>query len=109
MTAIAPFVALALLVGVLGFAVARPRGWPEAVAAVPAAIVVVLVGAVTPAAAWAEVRTLFPVVAFLAAVLVLSHLCAAEGLFVAAGRSWRASRAADLSGCWSRCSRPHRW
>ena len=85
MTAIAPFVSVALLVGVLGFAVARPRGWPEAVAAVPAAIVVILVGAVTPAAAWAEVRTLFPVVAFLAAVLVLSHLCAAEGLFVAAG------------------------
>ena len=85
MTSIAPFVAVALLVGVLGFAVARPRGWPEAVAAVPAAVGVVLVGAVTPTAAWSEVRTLFPVVAFLAAVLVLSHLCAAEGLFVAAG------------------------
>lgn len=85
MTAVAPFVAVALLVGVLGFAVARPRGWPEAVAAVPAAVAVVLMGAVTPAGAWAEVRTLFPVVAFLAAVLVLSHLCAAEGLFVAAG------------------------
>jgi len=84
-TSIAPFVAVALLVGVLGFAVARPRGWPEAVAAVPAAVLVVLMGAVTPAGAWAEVRTLFPVVAFLAAVLVLSHLCAAEGLFVAAG------------------------
>jgi arsenical pump membrane protein len=78
-------VAVVLLIGVLGFAVARPRGWPEAFAAVPAAVVVILIGAVPPAAAWAEVRTLLPVVAFLAAVLVLSHLCAAEGLFVAAG------------------------
>lgn len=85
MTAFGPFVALALLVGVLGFAVARPRGWPEAVAAMPAALVVVLIGTVTPSAAWAEIRTLFPVVAFLAAILVLSHLCASEGLFVAAG------------------------
>jgi arsenical pump membrane protein len=80
-------VTIVLLVGVLGFAVARPRGWPEAFAAVPAALLVVLIGAVTPAEAWAEIRTLLPVVAFLAAVLVLSHLCAAEGLFSAAGAS----------------------
>ena len=85
MSGAAPFLAVALLVGVLGFAVARPRGLPEVVAAVPAAVVVVLIGAVTPSAAWAEIRTLLPVVAFLAAVLVLSHLCDSEGLFAAAG------------------------
>ncbi|KAE8763307.1 SLC13 family permease [Georgenia thermotolerans] len=78
-------VVVALLVAVLGFAVARPRGLPEAVAAVPAAVAVVALGAVTPAGAWAEVRALLPVVAFLVAVLVLAHLCDAEGLFDAAG------------------------
>ncbi|GAA1645969.1 SLC13 family permease [Georgenia ruanii] len=76
---------LALLLAVLGFAVARPRGLPEAVAAVPAAVAVVALGAVTPAAAWAEIRALLPVVAFLVAVLVLAHLCDAEGLFDATG------------------------
>jgi arsenical pump membrane protein len=81
----AEIVSVALLVGVLAFAVVRPRDWPEAVAAVPAAGLLVAVGAVSPAQAWAQTKTLLPVVGFLAAVLTLSQLCADDGLFTAAG------------------------
>jgi arsenical pump membrane protein len=78
-------VSLLLLAVVLAFAVARPRGWSESLAAVPAAAIVIAIGAISVHDATAQVNGLAPVVAFLGAVLVLSKLCDDEGLFEAAG------------------------
>jgi arsenical pump membrane protein len=82
-----------LLAAVLVWAVARPKGLPEAVLAVPAAGLTVALGVISPDHAWEEIQRLAPVVGFLAAVLVLAHFCDVEGLFTACG-AWMARWAA---------------
>jgi arsenical pump membrane protein len=85
--------ALVALAVVLAFAMVKPRGWPEAVAAVPAAALLIAFDVVPLQDAVHEVEQLLPVVGFLAAVLVLAQLCDDEGLFRAAGAAM--ARSAD--------------
>jgi arsenical pump membrane protein len=70
-------------VAVLGWAVIRPWGLPEAVIAVPAAAL--LAAAAGTAGALAQARRLGPVLGFLADILVLAQLCEDDGLFRAFG------------------------
>jgi arsenical pump membrane protein len=74
-------ISAALLALVLTVAVLRPFGGSEACVSLPAALVVMAVGAVSWTDARNELSELAPVVGFLAAVLLLSQMCSAEGLF----------------------------
>ncbi|MDI5971566.1 ArsB/NhaD family transporter [Streptomyces sp. SL13] len=96
-TSAAEAVSVVLLMAVLVCAVLRPRELPEAVVAVPAAAVVIAVGAIPWADAVDETARLAPVVGFLAAVLVLAKLCDDDGLFTACG-AWTARAAHGSPG-----------
>jgi arsenical pump membrane protein len=88
----AELISVVLLLAVLAFAVIRPKKLPEAVAAVPAAGIVLLLGLASPSAVGARVLELLPTVAFLAAILVLAHLADTEGVF-----DWLGSRLASAA------------
>jgi len=97
-TGAAEALSVVMLVVVLGGAVVRPWGWPEAAVAVPAAALVIATGAISSHRALTTAMRLGPVIGFLAAVLVLAQLCQDEGLFraigawLARGRNGRATR-----------------
>ncbi|MEU1281594.1 SLC13 family permease [Streptomyces sp. NPDC005805] len=84
-TPLAGALAAVCLLVVLACAVIRPYGRPEAVFAVPAAVLLTALGVIPLDHAVAEAAELGPVIGFLAAVLVLARLCADEGLFRACG------------------------
>ncbi len=88
--AVSETISVIALAAVLAWAVTRPRGWPEAVAAVPAAALVIATGAISGHRALVEAQQLGPVIGFLAAVLVIAQLCDDEGLFRACG-AWMAN------------------
>lgn len=73
------------LLAIIVSAVAGNRRVSEAAVAVPVAALLVLLGVVPAHDAAAEVGRLGPTVGFLAAVLVLAHLCDEEGVFTACG------------------------
>jgi arsenical pump membrane protein len=86
-----------LLAAVLLAAITRPRWLPEAAAAVPAAVLVIVTGALSLPQAGTEARRLLPVLAFLGAILVVGHSCQQDGLFSAAGaRLAQASRGSPV-------------
>ena len=84
-SALVDVVAVLALVVLLAVAFLHPPGWVELLVGLVAAGVVLAVGAVDLGSAADQVRLLLPVVGFLAAILVVAEVCAAEGVFAAVG------------------------
>jgi arsenical pump membrane protein len=82
-----------LLVAALWAAVARSPRVPAAAVAVPGALLLAAIGAVSWTDAWHTVTQLGPTVGFLVVLLVLAHLADAEGLF-----GWAAAVTARQAG-----------
>lgn len=98
----ASIVGAVLLLAALGWATVRPRGWPEAAAAIPLAALAVALGLITPRGAVDAVGRLGPTLLFLGAVLLIGRLAEAAGVFkwlggVLAGRSRQRSPAELLT------------
>ena len=83
--AVVDLLCLVALLALLVVAFVHPSGRVEALVGLVAAGAVLAIGAVPFDRAVTEVRQLFPVVAFLAAILVVAEVCAAEGVFTAVG------------------------
>src|SRR4051812_19472467 len=96
MTTMDPFallVSAVVLAAVLAVAAVNSERVHPAYVAVPGAIFLVLVGALSYADAEGAVRQIAPTVGFLVVVLLLAHLADREGLF-----SWAAAVTAQLAG-----------
>jgi len=82
--------------GIAGIATAgviiRPFGWPEFVWAVGGALLLVLLGLLSPAEAWSGIARGADVYLFLTGMMLLSELARLHGLF-----DWLAARAAALA------------
>ncbi|MDK7698574.1 SLC13 family permease [Cutibacterium avidum] len=83
---LAETLSVAVLVTVMIFALVRPHGLPEATTAVPGVLLLCLVGTISWSDAGHQVTTMGPTVIFLAAVLALSELARAEGVFRYSGK-----------------------
>lgn len=92
---LASIIGVVLLLATLAFAIIRPRGLPEAVAAVPAAGIALALGLISWHGAGETVNRLGSTIGFLAAVLVIAHLCDVDGVFRWLGAVMAARSKAD--------------